>query len=378
MKIPNIGNVMNKFEILGVVGEGAYGVVLKCRHKETHEIVAIKKFKDSEEMKQWKAVSAWMSLYNFEPGEQLPPEMTVARSSVKESSREGTSSFHARQKSEGGAYHDPHSDDGTVPKENRHLYNDPVPRRVGSFYRVPSPRPDNSFHENNVSTRVSSLPSESSSGTNHSKRQPAFDPWKSPENISHSEQLKEKEKQGFFRSMKKKKKKSQTVPNSDGPDLLTLQKAIHSASTPSSRPKEWRPEKISDLQTQSQPLKSLRKLLHLSSASNHPASSDPRFQPLTTQQAKNSFSEIRIHPLSQASGGSSNIRQEPTPKGRPALQLPGQMDSGWHVSSVTRSATEGPSYSEQLGAKSGPNGHPYNRTNRSRMPNLNDLKETAL
>ena len=105
---------------------------------------------------------------------------------------------------------------------------------------------------------------------------------------------------------------------------------------------------------QSQPLKSLRKLLHLSSASNHPASSDPRFQPLTTQQAKNSFSEIRIHPLSQASGGSSNIRQEPTPKGRPALQLPGQMDPGWHVSSVTRSATEGPSYSEQLGAKSGP------------------------
>ncbi|XP_054327927.1 cyclin-dependent kinase-like 5 isoform X2 [Pongo pygmaeus] len=263
-----------------------------------------------------------LQLLSPQPGEQLPPEMTVARSSVKETSREGTSSFHTRQKSEGGVYHDPHSDDGTAPKENRHLYNDPVPRRVGSFYRVPSPRPDNSFHENNVSTRVSSLPSESSSGTNHSKRQPAFDPWKSPENISHSEQLKEKEKQGFFRSMKKKKKKSQTVPNSDSPDLLTLQKSIHSASTPSSRPKEWRPEKISDLQTQSQPLKSLRKLLHLSSASNHPASSDPRFQPLTAQQTKNSFSEIRIHPLSQASGGSSNIRQEPAPKGRPALQLP--------------------------------------------------------
>lgn len=45
------------------------------------------------------------------------------------------------------------------------------------LHSVPSPRPDNSFHENNVSTRVSSLPSESSSGTNHSKRQPAFDPW---------------------------------------------------------------------------------------------------------------------------------------------------------------------------------------------------------
>lgn len=128
---------------------------------------------------------------------------------------------------------------------------------------------------------------------------------------------------------------------------------------------------------QSQPLKSLRKLLHLSSTSNHPATSDPRFQPLTAQQAKNSFSEIRIHPLSQAPG-SSNIRQEPTAKGRPTLQLPGQMDPGWHVSSVSRSATEGPAYSEQLGAKSGPNGHPYSRTNRSRMPNLNDLKETAL
>jgi cyclin-dependent kinase-like len=29
---------MNKYEILGVVGEGAYGVVLKCRNKETQEV----------------------------------------------------------------------------------------------------------------------------------------------------------------------------------------------------------------------------------------------------------------------------------------------------------------------------------------------------
>ncbi len=28
---------MNKYEILGVVGEGAYGVVLKCKNKETNE-----------------------------------------------------------------------------------------------------------------------------------------------------------------------------------------------------------------------------------------------------------------------------------------------------------------------------------------------------
>ena len=56
---------MNKYEVLGVVGEGAYGVVLKCRNKDTNEtgvlgdnllrlfgkdkIVAIKKFKESDE-----------------------------------------------------------------------------------------------------------------------------------------------------------------------------------------------------------------------------------------------------------------------------------------------------------------------------------------
>ena len=37
---------MNKYENLGVSGEGAYGVVLKCRNKETNQLVAIKKFKD--------------------------------------------------------------------------------------------------------------------------------------------------------------------------------------------------------------------------------------------------------------------------------------------------------------------------------------------
>jgi len=40
---------MNKYEILGVVGEGAYGVVLKCRNRETNEIIAIKKFKEAED-----------------------------------------------------------------------------------------------------------------------------------------------------------------------------------------------------------------------------------------------------------------------------------------------------------------------------------------
>ncbi|XP_068000833.1 cyclin-dependent kinase-like 5 isoform X2 [Melanerpes formicivorus] len=275
----------------------------------------------------------------------------------------------------GGAYHDPHSEDGTSTKENRILYNDPVPRRVGSFYRVPSPRPDSTYLENNVSNRASVLPADSSTVANHSKRQTTFDTWKSPENLnSHSEQLKEKEKQGFFRAIKKKKKKSQTMPSTDGQDLLALQKAIHT-NHQSSRQKDWHPEKMTEIQPPSQPLKSLRKLLHLSS-SNHPGPAEPRFQPLPSQPAKASFSEVRIHPIGQSSGGTaSNVRQEPQPKSRPALQIPSQLEPGWHVS---RSTSDAPPYSEQLPPKGGQNGHPYSRTNRPRMPNLNDLKETAL
>jgi cyclin-dependent kinase-like len=40
---------MHKYDILGIIGEGAYGVVLKCRCNDNKEVVAIKKFKESEE-----------------------------------------------------------------------------------------------------------------------------------------------------------------------------------------------------------------------------------------------------------------------------------------------------------------------------------------
>jgi cyclin-dependent kinase-like len=40
---------MQKYEILGIIGEGAYGVVLKCRSNQSQEVVAIKKFKESED-----------------------------------------------------------------------------------------------------------------------------------------------------------------------------------------------------------------------------------------------------------------------------------------------------------------------------------------
>jgi cyclin-dependent kinase-like len=38
---------MNKYEIVGIVGEGAYGIVYKAKNKDNGEHVAIKKFKES-------------------------------------------------------------------------------------------------------------------------------------------------------------------------------------------------------------------------------------------------------------------------------------------------------------------------------------------
>lgn len=40
---------MEKYENIGVVGEGSYGLVMKCRHRETGQLVAIKKFIETEE-----------------------------------------------------------------------------------------------------------------------------------------------------------------------------------------------------------------------------------------------------------------------------------------------------------------------------------------
>lgn len=357
-------------------------------------------------------------------GDPIAAEGSHSRPTAKESSRDGTTAFHTRQKSEGAVYHEIHGEDGSSSKENRHIYSDTVPRRVGSFYRVPSPRPEGTFHENSASNRGPALPADSTAVTSHSKRQTTFEPWKGAENVTtHSEQQKEKEKQGFFRAIKKKKKKTQPtdsidgenpsikkslfplfmsrnhlkhssslkklpvvsgpmMPSSDSQDLLAIQKAIHSSNHKSSRHKDWRPDKMTDIQSHSQPLKSLRKFLHLSSSNHSVPPPDPRFQPLPSQPSKSNYTEGRIHSMGQTSSSTSSgglIRQqESQTKSRQGLQLPGQMDSVWHVSPVNRGATDGNPYPDPLVSKTGQNGHSFNRTNRSRMPNLNDLKETAL
>lgn len=40
---------MEKYEKICRIGEGSYGVVFKCKNKETGQHVAIKKFVESEE-----------------------------------------------------------------------------------------------------------------------------------------------------------------------------------------------------------------------------------------------------------------------------------------------------------------------------------------
>lgn len=48
---------MERYENLGLVGEGSYGMVLKCKHKETGQVVAIKKFIESEDDKMVKKIA---------------------------------------------------------------------------------------------------------------------------------------------------------------------------------------------------------------------------------------------------------------------------------------------------------------------------------
>ncbi|XP_068164944.1 cyclin-dependent kinase-like 4 [Antennarius striatus] len=48
---------MERYESLGLVGEGSYGTVLKCRHRDSGRLVAIKKFLDSDDDKTVKKIA---------------------------------------------------------------------------------------------------------------------------------------------------------------------------------------------------------------------------------------------------------------------------------------------------------------------------------
>ena len=48
---------MEKYENIGLIGEGSYGVVWKCRNKETGQTVAVKKFLESEDDRQVKKIA---------------------------------------------------------------------------------------------------------------------------------------------------------------------------------------------------------------------------------------------------------------------------------------------------------------------------------
>lgn len=54
---PRVSRAMEKYENLGLVGEGSYGMVLKCKHKDTGQYVAIKKFLESEDDKMVKKIA---------------------------------------------------------------------------------------------------------------------------------------------------------------------------------------------------------------------------------------------------------------------------------------------------------------------------------
>ncbi|KAM9796725.1 cyclin-dependent kinase-like 5 isoform X1 [Syngnathus typhle] len=299
--------------------------------------------------------------------DQAPAEAAPhSRPPIRDSTRDN---FHAqRQKSEVGLYHEPQAEDGGASsKENRNIYSESMPRKVGSFYRVPSPRPDNSFHDGRSQVRSSGMTGDAGSLANHSKRQTAFDPWTGPDTVvlNTAEPSKEKEKQGFFRAIKKKKKKPQMVPSEEA--VLQKSSRSHQSSRHRSRDKsrerererdkEWA-DKMADSHSPSQPLKSLRKLLHLSSSSsNQTAASDMRYQQLPGPGPQGAFSDGRGH---------SGVN---TPQMKSRQSAYPQLEPGWHA---------GNPYPEQMAVKGGQNGHGFGRPSRSRMANLNDLKETAL
>lgn len=55
---------MQRYRALESVGEGTYGVVVKCRHKATGTMVAIKEFKEAKDTALVRAMSVRLTAAN--------------------------------------------------------------------------------------------------------------------------------------------------------------------------------------------------------------------------------------------------------------------------------------------------------------------------
>lgn len=75
---------MNKYEIVGVVGEGAYGVVLKCKNKENGEIQYYSYILLSSDKKIQRVGGGWGCQENhIEGGEDFTNAQTGQRGSIE-------------------------------------------------------------------------------------------------------------------------------------------------------------------------------------------------------------------------------------------------------------------------------------------------------
>ena len=93
---------MENYENLGTIGEGTYGVVLKCRHKETGQIVAIKKFKESDEDEQVRGGRAIAPVSSFSSPAPILASFIVFRGGVSEG--EGLGIGPDRRRAEAGGF----------------------------------------------------------------------------------------------------------------------------------------------------------------------------------------------------------------------------------------------------------------------------------
>uniref|UniRef100_A0AAZ3NU52 Protein kinase domain-containing protein n=1 Tax=Oncorhynchus tshawytscha TaxID=74940 RepID=A0AAZ3NU52_ONCTS len=282
------------------------------------------------------------------------------RPQIKDSTRDNPASFHSQRPAKNevpvGMYHEPHPEDPVSSKENRMIFSDSMPRRVGSFYRGTCTMREREQERERTRERKRELPRERAREMCYQERVPGDGQdnlfiqkgAKSSSSSHHGSRRKNRE-----RSRDKDREREQSR------DRDRERERERERGRQRERVSDWPQEK------QNQPLKSLRRLLHLSpssSSSQPPPPSDLRFQHLPNPPTSSSKGGV--------SGQSKSHRKQSYPL---PGQIQGQLESNWHAAALARAEGAQP-YPDQMVA----NGPTFTRPSRSRMPNLNDLKETAL